>query len=72
MIAALVLPGLAAGPDMADGAPAVPVASKKHGDTPALVGDSCFGGKDEKEADLLTGNEELVQQLLQQMLSPGS
>jgi len=34
--------------------------------------DACYGASNEKDEDLKTGNEELVQRLLQQMLSPGS
>lgn len=39
--------------------------------TPAGI-ESCFGASGEKDEDLKTGNEDLVQQLLRQMLTPGS
>lgn len=34
--------------------------------------ESCFGASNEKDEDLKTGNEEVVEQLLKQMLNPGS
>lgn len=72
LIAALIVLSAAAGSAMAEAVSAAPAAPKKPVERPPLVGDACFGGKDENEADLLTGNEALVHQLLQQMLSPGS